>query len=204
MYQKVFSSIVEKEGRCLFVELQENRKSGVKKICILTRDEQGCCREIGLFTPHDLMRGECRKAIGNVFPELLLSEQEEKKWKNIEEDLKNIFISGTTVAEENTFSDKEVHVAVCEYVKEHATKDCLTLDADKGVCIIDYDCVDSILKNKLNINWNRLEFARMLKRQGMLHEGNDRLAKKVTMSDGKGQYRALVFDIEFKGVLCNE
>ena len=91
-----------------------------------------------------------------------------------------------------------------EYIREHEKKDCLELDENKGVCKLNYDFVDTVLKSKLNTGWERLEFGRMLKRQGILHEGNDRLAKKETLSVGKGQYRALEFDIEFKGVLCNE
>lgn len=204
MQKKIDSSIVAKSGRSLMVELQENQKNGVKKLNIFTVDEEGVCREIGSFTPYELKRGKCKQAIGNVFPELILSDAGEKECGEIIDDLKKIFINDTPVAESNTFSIKEVQEMTYEYIREHEKKDCLELDEDKGVCKLNYDFVDTVLKSKLNTGWERLEFGRMLKRQGILHEGNDRLAKKETLSVGKGQYRALEFDIEFKGVLCNE
>lgn len=100
-----------------------------------------------------------------------------------------------------SLSIKQVHGMVCEFVEKYSIDDVRFIKGQ--YCYIDYKYLDTLLHH-LDTGWKRSEFTKALDRQGMIEEsGNDRLAKKLTNINGV-QYRALVFNNEFKEINVEE
>ena len=198
MLKKVYENEELKIGAIVEVD----NETWAKWIELIGVNSEGVGHLLGKVSVRDLVKGKGVDFLGNVIPQFLLEVDEEGKNKELQEikerlkellqDVQNHVSSGMT------WDFKELHQEVCSFVGFDSKPDYYTI-AD-GKCRVRSHDLQYIL-NELDSGWSVNQFVKSLKRHNMLHTDNGRLQKWVTDSSGKGgQYRAYVFDTEFKGM----
>lgn len=195
MLKKVYENQEVKIGA--FVEVDNVT---LEKSISLIGVKDGVGHALGKLSVHDVLKGKDEDIIGNIIPQLRLETDEKGKNKELQEINKRLLELLQDVqnpANSNlTWNFKELHQEVCEFVERCPRPDYYTI-AD-GKCRARSHDLQYIL-NELDSGWSVHQFVKSLKLHNMLHTDNGRLQKWVTDSSGKGgQYRAYVFDTEFK------
>ena len=196
---KVNCKYAEQEEMILEAELQEEEKTKKKKLLLVVRDAEGVRRQIGNFSMKDITTGKAVRSVAEVFPDMLFEtakETETNEMDRVQEQLKNVIMTGKAVKSKQSMDIKMVHKEVCDYVRTHSRLDYYVIENE--VCKIRYSELSIILGKILETGWSCLDFVRGLQLQEMVDEGNDRPQKRLTDSTGE-QYRALVFSAQFRG-----
>ncbi len=191
---RIISNFANKRNLSIYGTKIEDEKTKKCKLSLWVADEEGVIHSIGCFTANEVRKGRAKQCITDVFPEMLFETQDDEM-EEIQNQLIDILRSQKAVRSKTAMDIRMVHQEVCDYVGRNKRTD--YYEIVNGKCQIRYDELDNVLGRLLNTGWKHLEFAKALASHGMVDEGNDRLPKKLTDSTGE-QYRALVFDVEFK------
>lgn len=196
MMYKVYEQ--EQLKLCAIVEEEGETKRKTLSLMVV---EDGVGYTLRNVSAREVARGKGADYFGDVIPQLLFEKAEKEKQttelQKINGRLMEILQKQEkTVNSGMTWNIREVHYEVCEYVKRNSRIDYFTIE--NGMCRIRGKELGYILE-ELGTEWSVSKFVKALKLQNMLHTDNGRLQKWVTDSSGTGtQYRAYVFDTEFK------
>lgn len=194
--------VYEKNGLKLCVSVEEDGETKVKSLSLMTV-EKGISYTLGDVNARDVAKGKGAERFGDVLPQLLFEEKTDGKetteLEKINERLKEILLNvQNPVNSGMTWNFKELHQEVCTFVEFDSKPNYYTIT--DGKCRVRSHDLQYIL-SELDSGWSVHQFVKSLKLHNMLHTDNGRLQKWVTDSSGKGgQYRAYVFDTEFKGM----